>query len=224
MGIVTISREYGSGGRSVGSKVAEALNYLYINKDLIEEVARDARVPVSEVERLDERPENPALRMLKKLLVSEDKGPDTDLTERELWPDADSLPPPHRDDSLLAEDFYVRLTQEAMLRLSERGNVVIVGRGSHAFLANRFNALHVRIVASMAFRTKTVMKRDGFSEEAAVRQIRKADRQRRRYIKRYYGIAWAAPEHYHLVINTAQTGLATAAGLVVEAARSLSFR
>ena len=69
MGVITISREYGSDGRTVARKVAEALSYHNIDKELLVEVAQKAQVPVSEVERYDELPEHPALRILRKFLT-----------------------------------------------------------------------------------------------------------------------------------------------------------
>ena len=68
MGVVTISRQYGSDGRSVGFKLAEKLGYLYMDKELIVEVARRAGVPVEEVERFDEMPEGDIKFSIKRFL------------------------------------------------------------------------------------------------------------------------------------------------------------
>ena len=69
MGLITLSRQYGSDGRTVGLKVAQLLGYHYVNKEIISQVAEEANVPVSEVERFDEKPESAALRVLKKFLA-----------------------------------------------------------------------------------------------------------------------------------------------------------
>ncbi len=70
MGVITISRQYGSGGLAIGRMVAEILSYRYINKDLVIEVAREAEIPLSDIERFDECPESAATRLVKKLLLS----------------------------------------------------------------------------------------------------------------------------------------------------------
>jgi hypothetical protein len=70
MGAITISREYGSDGRTIGRKVAEALECFYLGKELIVAVAHRAEMPVAELERYDEHPENAAVRILKKLLLA----------------------------------------------------------------------------------------------------------------------------------------------------------
>ena len=93
----------------------------------------------------------------------------------------------------LDEDAYVRLTQKVMLHLANQGNVVIMGRGSQTYLAHRTDTLHVRIVAPNEYRIQTVMERDGLNRAEAVKQIQKVDEQRRRYIKRHYGIKGNAP-------------------------------
>ena len=74
MSVITISREYGSGGRIIGEKVANVLGYAHMDKDLMVEVARQAQVPVSEVERFDEQPEHPALRVLGQLVGQPEAG------------------------------------------------------------------------------------------------------------------------------------------------------
>ena len=225
MGVITISRQYGSEGRKIGRAVAEALGYLYIDKDLMVEVAHEAQVPVSEVARYDECPEHPALRVLRKLLISpypEDLvGPWEGEWASGFWVHRQIDP---GDIVFLDEDTCVRLTGEAMLRLTDRGNVVLMGRGGQALLAHPFDVLHVRIVAPETFRVKTIVEREGLSRAEAIGQIQKVDEQRKRYIKRHYTVNWDDPLHYHLIINTGWTGVEVAACLLVEAVRHLPFK
>ena len=218
--VITISRQYGSDGRTVGLKAAESLGYLYVDKELIVEVARQAEVPVSEVERFDEHPGNTAVRVLKKLLVPEYNAALLSTMEHG-WVPYGALPDSRtQEDGAIAtldEDTYVRLTQEAMLRLADQEDVVLIGRGGQAFLAGRSDVLHARVVAPDEFRVETAVERDGCSREEAIKQIRKVDEERRIYIKRHYGMDWDAPEHYHLFLNTGWMGVDAAARLLVEA-------
>ena len=224
MGVITISRQYGSDGRTVGLRAAEAAGYLYIDKELIEEVAREAQVPVSEVERFDERPEHPALRVFRKFLTSGYGDPLIDLPDYEMWPPTTvSELATQRQPALsvLDEESILRLTREAILRLADRDKIVLMGRGSQALLADRSDVLHVRIVAPLEYRILIVMERDGLGREEAARQCQKVDEKRKRYIKRHYGVAWDDPKLYHLTINTEQTGVEAAAQIIVETARCL---
>lgn len=224
MGVITISREYGSDGRTVARKAADRLGYLCMDKELIVEVARQAQVPVSEVERFDEQPEHPALRVLRKFLTPGYPDALTGLSEYEWWATVSVPEFAGRGDrtlSVLDEEAYVKLTRDVILRLANRGNVVFVGRGSQALLAGRSNVLHARIVAPVDYRIRTTMERDGLERLDAVKRMQKVDEQRKRYVKRHYGINRNAPQHYHLTLNTARTGVEGAADIVVEATRHL---
>jgi cytidylate kinase len=195
MGVVTISRQHGSDGRTVGVKAAESLGYQYMGKELIVRVALEADLPVSEVEAFDEQPEHPIMRAVRKFLAP---------------------PYPGAAAGLAGED-----TQKIMLRLANEGNVVLMGRGSQAALADREDALHVRIVAPEAFRIATVMGRDDLGAEDAAREIKRVDELRERYIKRHYGVTAADTEYYHLVINTGLCGVEAASEMVADALRRL---
>ena len=227
MGVITISRQYGSLGRTVGLKAAQALGYVYMGKELIQMVAQEAEVPVSEVECFDEQPEHPIMRALRKFLAPTYPGVVTGIGG-EVWGAHETFPVLSGQEAqgltALDEDAYVKLTQKVMLHLASQGNVVIMGRGSQAYLGHRADTLHVRVVAPRDYRLATIAERDGLSPTAALKLIQKSDEQRRLYIKRHYGIKWIAPEHYHLIINTGRTGLDAATHIVVEAMRNLPVK
>ena len=223
MGVVTISRTYGSDGRTVGHQLAEKLGYMYMDKELIVEVARRAEVPVSEVERFDESPEHPALRLLKKFLTPAYPGAVTGMAGEE-WVASAALPELAASDvdvSALDEDAYVRLTQEVMRHTADQGKVVLMGRGGQALLAGRADVLHVRVVAPDAFCVKTISERDGIGEAETQKEIARIDDQRRRYVKRHFATNPKNTDHYHLIVNTGLIGVEGAAAVITEAARRL---
>ena len=213
MQVITISRTYGSDGRTVGQKVAEALGYLYLDKELIVMVAYEAKVSLSEVERFDERPESAVMRVLDKLLVPGPIG-----TIDPGWWHYSAYPGFYRpEEAPLDEDTCVRLTQEVMMYLAMQQNIVVIGRGSHRVFAGLPEVLHVRVVAPEDFRIGTVVARDNLTPDAARAQLRQVDEQRRRYLKRHYGVDWDDPEHYDLILNTGRIGVEEAACLLMEA-------
>ena len=222
MGVITVSREYGSDGRSVAQKAADLLGYLCMNKDLLVEVANEAQVPVAEAERFDERPEHPAMRVIRKFLTPGHPEAITGLSEYEWWATATVPELTGRSDSgppLPDEEAFVNITREVVTRLAERDNVVLVGRGGQALLRDRPASLHLRVVAAIDYRVQVVMKREELDADAAAKRIRKMDEYRKRYLKRHYGIAWNTAENYHLTLNTSQTGIEGAASIVAEAMR-----
>ncbi len=222
MGVITVSREYGSDGRSVAQKAADLLGYLCMNKDLLVEVANEAQVPVAEAERFDERPEHPAMRVIRKILTPGHPEAITGLSEYEWWATATVPELTGRIDSVVSlpdEEAFVNITREVVTRLAERDNVVLVGRGGQILLRDRPATLHLRVVAPIDYRIHMVMKREELDANAAAKRIRKMDDYRKRYLKRHFGIAWNAAENYHLTFNTGQTGIEGAAGIVAEAMR-----
>ena len=225
MAIITVSREYGSDGRTVAQKAAEALGYEHIDKDLLVEVARKAQVPVAEVERYDEQPEHSALRILRKFLTPGYADTLTGLSEYEWWATATVPEFSSQDDQAFAtldEEVYARLTQEVLTEMVEQGDLVALGRGSQAMFSERFDALHIRIVASKVFKVKNVMELDDLDgEEAALKRMKEVDEKRKLYIKRHYQIDWADPRNYHLIINTGLMGVDGAVEAIVTAARRL---
>ena len=113
------------------------------------------------------------------------------------------------------------MTQKIMRRLADEKNVVLMGRGGQAYLAARPDVLHVRIFAPEAVRIQRTVELDDLEPAEASRRLRKLDEQRMRYIKRHYGVDWDAPELYHMILNTDQTGVEAAARIIVEAAKQL---
>ncbi len=223
MGVVTISRTYGSGGRTVGYRVAEKLGSVYMDKEVLVKVAVEAELPVSEVEGFDERPEHPLMRALRKFIGPTYGGASAMTAEEWSGPVAFPVLSSMEESRLssLDEDSYVKLTQKIMLRLANEGNVVLMGRGSQALLRHRQDALHVRVVAAHDFCVTTTHEREDMGRQEAGRLIRRIDDQRLRYIKRHYSINPTQPEHYHLVVNTEWLGIEGAVEAIVAAARNL---
>ena len=223
MGVVTISRQYGSGGRTIGYRAAEKLGYVYMDKELLVKVAVEAELPVSEVEGFDERPEHPLMRALRKFIGPTYGGASAMTAEEWSGPVAFPVLSSMEESRLssLDEDSYVKLTQKIMLRLANEGDVVLMGRGSQALLGHRRDVLHVRVIAPREFRVRTTHERDDVGPQEAGRMIKKTDEQRHRYIKRHYSLDVTKPEHYHLVVNTEWLGVEGAVQTVVEAARHL---
>ena len=222
MGVITISRQYGSGGLTIGREISKILGYRYINKDLVAEVAREAEIPLAEIERFDECPEPTTTRLSKKILLSPyPSNFSGEMFEEPFGPTVFSQHSnPAYDTPLVMadEDSFVRLTQQVMIRLADRGKAVLIGRGGQALLSGRSDTFHVRILAPFEDRVETVIEEDRVCREEAELLIRRIDRNRKRYLKRHYGIDWNDPTHYHMTINTGRVDTSRAARMVVAAA------
>ncbi|MEJ5377819.1 MAG: cytidylate kinase family protein [bacterium] len=112
---------------------------------------------------------------------------------------------------------------EAICDAAEADNVVIVGRGGQAILRDLSSAFHVRIDAPVESRVKAVMERFGDSERKARRRIQEVDEERALFVKQAFGVDWADPLQYHLVLNTGVIDKTTAAKMLVQAFRQINW-
>ena len=188
--VITISREVGSGGRTVGRILAEKLNTRFCDKDLIEALEKKFNLTPSGIERLKGRKKN----WLSDFIVFVTPMP----TPAVLDLDKDSVLEFRGD--LTPDDIYKAET-EILKGLAEEGSCVIAGRSGFHIFRDHPNCLHVFITASEDNRVSRVMKKQGLEEDVAVDLIQTIDKSRENYIQRYTGSSRYDARHYHLVIN-----------------------
>jgi cytidylate kinase len=203
MSVITISRQYGSGGSDVARLVAERLGWSLIDNDFVERVAERAGVSVEEVQRQEERVPGLVERLARALAIS---APEMLAATTEPTP----LPP---------EDRIVKVTEAVIAEVAGHDHAVLVGRGAQAYLAERTNTLHVYVVEPRDVRVDNAMRRLGTDRKTAEHTTEETDGGRRRYVRTYYGREWDDPSSYDLVINAGKFTHAQAADLIVEAAR-----
>lgn len=200
MGAITISREYGSGGGEIATRLAARLGWRLIDHEVIVEVARRLGVTEVEVAQRDERPEGFVDQLLRSLRVM-------DPTPLALLSVPDSLVSPEAHD-------FTNALRETVLAAATTGQVVIVGRGSQVILCERREVLHVRIVAPLEQRIIYVSQREGLERDAARRRIQEKDRDRQRYLWATYERHVPDAHLYDLILNTAVLDLDSCVDLV----------
>lgn len=205
---ITISREFGAGGSSVAQLVAEALRWRLVDNQLVDEVARRAGLPVSEVAQREERGPSFIERLARALSTAT---PELLNSENVELPEAE-------------ESRLVKLSEQVVADACSEGHVVVVGRAAVALLGSREDALHVRLVGPVEFRAAVVAERLGISREDATKQVKDVDASRARYHRQWYNRDWYDPRNYHLTLNTGLLGLERAADVVVAAAGPLRGR
>jgi cytidylate kinase len=215
MAIVTISRQFGSGGTEVARRVCEVLGYRYLDKLLIGQVA--AEVGLSGKELVDFSEEHLKVRnFLERLLLP---GPHTVARYSVRGQDAagtESISAVQLDDARSAS-----LVRSAIHTACQQGNVVIVGRGGQATLQDMPGVLHVRIEAPMAARVLRIQAREGNLAEEAREMALRHDKTAEQYLKKLFAIRWDDANLYHLIINTGKWELETAAQIIVDAVQRL---
>jgi cytidylate kinase len=208
MPIVTVSRQFGAGGSEVAARVAAALAWPLLDDALLDEVAARLGTSRAAVAARDERRPSLAMRLADALAL----GSADAETVIAAGLEGAALP--------LTEERVLEVTQRVIVEAAARGPMVVVGRGAQAALASRADALHVLCVAPREARVARVIQREGLAPMAAGRHVDEVDRERATLVRRRWGRELLEASHYDVAVNTARLGLAEAAALVVELARS----
>ena len=186
--IITISRQYGSGGRLIGRKLAEKLEIPFLDRQLITDAAAQCGLNEDAVERLEEKPTSSLLYALSGGYTSAAVVGDR----------VDVLPMNDRV-------FYV---QSNLIRKAAReGSCVIVGRCADYILRNNPDAVHVYIHADLPIRIERGIQYYGLSPEKAESVLLRIDRQRASYHNFYSDRKWGKAENYDLCLNSGIIGL-----------------
>jgi len=152
MPVVTIGRQFGAGGTSVGEMLARELHADLLESRIIDEVAHRLQLPKEEVEAEDEQPGS----LLARLLVALGSA----STEPLIPPEAAAWQPPNTDPAFDTRKAVLEITQHVIEEAARTGNVVIVGRGGAYILRDFPGALHVFLRAATDIRVKAIMARN----------------------------------------------------------------
>ncbi len=225
MAIVTISRQFGSGGNEIARRVCESLGYTLFNKKMIDDAAVQAGLTPQDAMDLSE--ENYKVSGFLDRLFS---GMATaDLMAFGSGAEIAYMPP---QEYFVDEAMALSLVKRAVLSSCRMDNMVILGRGGQVLLQDQLNVLHVRVQAPLEVRVHRVEQDlrgtpaySGKSDTEVHRQARSLIQQRdsasRDYIHRYYEADWDDPLLYHVVLNTGRLTLDQSVQLIVELAKQL---
>jgi len=183
--IITIEREYGSGGGEIAQLVASRLEWKLWDQRLTEEIARLANCPKAVVEAREERNDPLYYRLFKSFLRGSYEG---------------SINAPKLN--LVDSETILRITRRVVEHAAEKGNCVIVGRGSQQLLKSRTDALRVFLYAPREDKLRRLLSR-GKSEKDAAELVDTVDRERADFIQKYFNVEWPDRAVYHTMINTA---------------------
>jgi cytidylate kinase len=204
--VVTISRQFGSGGAEVGRLVAAEADLHYVDQEIIAEVARRLGVDIEHASRQDEQTDGMVGHILEAM-----------QSTNPYTVNYSTLLTPTRVQAQSKELAYLRLTQRVILELASQGNTLIVGRGSQFLLRSTPRTLHIYIFAPLPYRINNVMRQLALSHDKALQLIEQRDYEHDRYLLHYYGNNGHQPGLYHLLINTGLFSFELAADLIRQA-------
>ena len=189
--VITISRELGSGGRTVGRKLAAALDVRYSDKELIGQLMKQFNLTASGIEQLKGKKKNWIADFITFVAPVPKVGMLVDTDSRyvqEFRPD-------------LTTDDLFKAETEILRGIAEEGSCVIAGRSGFFVLKDLTNKLDIFITASPEHRIERVMRKQHLSREEAATAIENVDKARDNYVQRYTGKSRNDARNYDLCLN-----------------------
>lgn len=190
--IITIGRSYGAGGKTIGRRVAESLGIPYYDSELLRETAKNCSLSEKYLESVDEKEINDAV----------------------LYMSVGFMHPAYTSVRQIAANAQ----REVIEKIASEGPCVIVGRRANEILKGSKELISVFVTASVEYRTKRIMEREGIDEKAARKKVNRADKERSAYFNQFSGSEWGYASTYDLCINTETLGEDKACELIVRLA------
>ena len=177
--VITVSREFGSGGRTIGKKVAEELGIPCYDSELIQQIAKESGFDERYIQDAGEYA--PSSSFL------------STLTNRSFGP--------------TNEDYLWEIQYRIITELAEKGPCVIVGRCADYILRDKADCLRVFIHADMDFRAERIVKEYGEREVSAEQRLKEKDKRRAAYHRFYTDMKWGYAQNYDLTLNSGTLGI-----------------
>lgn len=193
--LISISREYGSGGREIAQNISERLEVPVFDRKLIDMTADQCGYSVKYIQENEERMTN---SLLYNIAVS---GALSNSAETEALP---------HDHVFLAQSKIIKDLA------NENPSAVFVGRCADYILRDHPSLFSVFITADMDFRVKHAIEQYNVPPDKAYSIVSRHDKQRRRHYNYFTGLEWGASSNYHLILNTGKLGIETVTNILIE--------
>lgn len=180
--IITIGREFGSGGRTIAKKVAEKLSIPCYDSEIIDEVAIKSGLLKEEIAKKGEH-------------LSATGKMSTIFTLYNLY------------SNMSKDDIIWHAQKKVIEELAEKGPCVIVGRCADYILREKDNVIKVFIYADKKSRAERIVKIYGENDDAPEKRIREKDKKRAAYYEHFTEMTWGDPEHYDICLNSSNLGI-----------------
>jgi hypothetical protein len=215
MTLVTLTADLGSMG-TIAARVADSLAYALADRELLAEASRALGWSAEEVADFDERTQGRGGRLARLLRDFVEQAPMAEQDIDGFGPLIASTYADTAGEAMRPRDTqYIEVLSALIRNLAYRGDVVIVGRGAQALLAQHDEAVHVRVVCDEAERIARIAARDNMMADAARARVEDSDRQRKVWHRKYFDIEYDSPYLYDLVVNSGRMPDEVAAGVIV---------
>lgn len=200
MTTITISRQFGAGGATLGERLSKRLGYRYVNDQLIKEVAKNVGVSSTRVRTIEKKGTSKLMKLLDKIVSS-------DSIDRQV----------SKKHGYIDEKRYVDEVTAIIQKLHEEGNVVIIGRGSNYALKGCDNVIHILLVADTEYRVRFLMDNYEMNRNQAEKAVKRADVIRTRFLNCFSDReSHDDPLLYDLVLNMNHVSMEEAEEIVLK--------
>jgi cytidylate kinase len=198
MAVLTISRQFGAGGWSLGKSVADRLNYQFVSGEVINKIAEEANVSPEWIRSTEKNAGDWLIRFTSSLVSSS-------FIERHVG----------ESKADFDEGRYISFLKKIIVKIAEEGNVVFLGRGSQFILQDNSNALHVLVVADLEDRIKFLERIWKISRKEAEKAIQTRERRRDTFLKQLGQWQPNSLRLYHVIVNTSKMEMDQAEELIL---------
>ena len=196
--IITISRAFGSGGRTIGKEVAKRLNIPFYDKELVDKVAEESGFHADFIE---------------------EAGEYAPVTNSFLFNIAMSPNPMSTMGHMsMADQLFVHQTN-VIRRLADEGPCVIIGRCADYILRDREDCLHVFVHADMEHRAERIVRLYGQTKQTPQKRLTEKDNKRKVYYRHYTNRNWGEAQNYHVSLNSGLVGIDKCVDFIVDLAK-----
>ena len=197
MAVITIARQFGAGGKTLGGRVAEELGYFFIDTELITRVARKAKVTTDWVESIEKEAGNSLMNFIAGLVTK-------NFLNRIL----------DESKGYIDEDIYIDKLYEVIEQLAKEGDCVIMGRGGQYILSNHENMIHLLLIGKFEDRIAFMEKNYHLSTIDARNSVITQDKKRLNLYRKFKKQDYDQPELYDIVLNMSRLNMEEAVKIV----------
>jgi cytidylate kinase len=199
MAVITISRQFGAGGITIGRRVADLLGYSFVDEEMIHMIAEAANVSAGWVESVEKEAGGRLSRIVNKLVSKP-------LIDRVIKDER----------GYIDEEIYIDYLVILISQMAEDGDIIFLDRGSQYILNDLPGAFHFLLINTFQNRVRFVMERYGLTEQRAANMIRTEDKRRTSLYRKVGKQDYDQPELYHMVINMARLSIDDASRLILK--------
>jgi len=184
MAVITISRQFGAGGETLGRMIADELDYTFVDSNILQMIAKEANVSPNFVKLVEEESGTKLAKVISKMVSKR-------------WLDCILA----GECGYIDEKIYIDYLVLIVAQIADEGNAVIMGRGSQYILSDHPDAYHILLINEFENRVKFLMEHHNLSNKRAIKAVNTEDKRRANLYSKLGKKDYDDPSNYHLVLN-----------------------